>query len=68
MKKLGINIKIERIKKGVSQKEFASNIGKTANFLCLIENGKRTPSIRLLSKMAKELGITMSELFREVDM
>jgi putative transcriptional regulator len=67
MKQLGINIKIARIKKGVSQKEFASKIGKTANFLCLIENGKRTPSIRLLSKMAKELGITMSELFREVD-
>lgn len=64
LKQLGINIKILRIQSGIKQKELASKIGKTINWLCLIESGKREPSLKLLKQIADELGVTVSSLLK----
>ena len=39
--------------RGMSQREAAEKIGLSHSFICLLESGKRTPSLGVLSKIAK---------------
>lgn len=46
-----------------TQKELASAVGITQGYLSLLESGdKKNPSITLLQRIAKELGITVNDL------
>ena len=61
-------IKILRYKKGYSQKNFAKKTGITANYLYLIENGKRKPTVSYIKKAAEILEIPANLLlWEEVD-
>lgn len=57
------NLKAERVRKGIKQKEFAEKVGVTPQYLCLIEKGKVEPRRDLMIKIAKELDSTVQELF-----
>lgn len=58
------NIKKHRIEKGYSQAKFAELTNLSEDYISLIENGKRTPSIKRLCVMAEVLGVEPYELLR----
>jgi transcriptional regulator with XRE-family HTH domain len=64
--KLKNNIKTFRELKGMTQETLAKDVGITINYLSLLENGRREPSIKLLKKMSKYLSVPVSVLILEV--
>lgn len=65
--KLGAVIMMRRRNQLISQEDFARKAGITRSYMSSIENGKRVVSVSIIEKVAKTLGISMSELFRDVD-
>lgn len=65
--KLGAVIMMRRRNQLISQEDFARKAGITRSYMSSIENGKRVVSVSIIEKVAKTLGITMSELFSDVD-
>jgi len=62
MKTLGKKIRELREEKDLSLRELARKLGVTAAFLSDIELGRRYPSDKVLSDMAKELGTSLENL------
>lgn len=62
---LGINIERHRKAKKMTTVELASMAGVKPQFISQIENGKRTPSLKILQKIAGALNTTTSELLGE---
>jgi transcriptional regulator with XRE-family HTH domain len=62
MKTLGQKIRELREEKDLSLRELARKLGVTAAFLSDIELGRRYPSDKVLSDMAKELGTSLENL------
>jgi transcriptional regulator with XRE-family HTH domain len=60
---LGCAIKLIRTAKGVKQRDLAGELNVSANYLSLLESGKREPSISLLRSLAKELEVPMAMFF-----
>ncbi len=48
--------------RGMSQREAAEKIGISHSFICLLEAGKRTPSLGALTKIAKFYKAKVSDL------
>jgi transcriptional regulator with XRE-family HTH domain len=61
---LGRNIKLERISKGYSQGAFSKLIGTTQPYLSQIERGHKTPTVKLIEVISKELNVSVAELFK----
>jgi transcriptional regulator with XRE-family HTH domain len=56
-------IKALRQEKGLSQKALAEQVGVTDAYITMLENGKRkNPSLDILKKLAKALGVPVTEL------
>ena len=64
---LGQNIKKFRLTTGLSQEKFALKINMDRTYYSSVESGKRNISICNIKKIADGLGITLSELFQNVD-
>ncbi len=64
--KLGQRIKELRNSKGISQEKFALSIEMDRTYYASVENGKRNISINNIEKIAKGLGITLEELFKNI--
>lgn len=62
---IGKNIKILRASKEIRQKELAKTLGITQNYLSMIENGSKKPSLTLLEKLADILNVPLSMIFSE---
>ena len=60
--KFNENLKEARIKKGLSQKEVADNIGVAKSTYSLYESGNREPNVQTIKKIADFLGISADEL------
>ena len=60
---IGDNIKRIRVAKNLSQKEVVLAAGMDTAQYSRIENGKTDPSVSTLEKIAKALGVSLSELF-----
>ena len=54
-----------RKKKGWSVRALASKAKMSYAYVSNVENGKVNPSLSVLNRLAKALGITASELIRE---
>lgn len=52
-----------RLQARMTQRTLADRTGLTVNYLSLLENGMRTPSLETLYKIAKVLGRRVSTLF-----
>ncbi len=65
-KKVGNRIRGLRQQTGLSQEKFALKIGMDRTYFASVENGKRNISIINLEKIAKGLGVSLSELFKEI--
>lgn len=61
------NVKIERIKCGMTQQQLASKVGVTRQTIGLIEKGDYNPSLQLCIAIAKTLNRTLDDLFWEVE-
>jgi len=58
-KKFGQILKKLRTEKGISQEEFALNIGLHRTYISQLERGLKSPSLRTIAKICEELGITL---------
>jgi transcriptional regulator with XRE-family HTH domain len=61
-KSIGKKIQKLRKEKDISQVKMAEKIGVTPTYVGFIEQGQRNPSIATLDKIARVLGVKMSEL------
>ena len=61
-KKIGLKIKFERQKQGISQENLALEAGLAQNTIYKIESGKVSPTIDSLEKIANALGIDFATL------
>ena len=66
-KVLGKNIKIERIRKDMTQEQFAELIDISLSHASKIEQGLTSPTAIVLYKMAKVLKIPMETFFQNID-
>lgn len=61
--KVGMNIKIMRIKIDTTQEELAFHAKISRNMLSNIERGVQSPTVEILSQIAKALGVELYKLF-----
>lgn len=61
--KLGRNIRKYRKKLKISQENLAFEAKIERSYISALERGKRNPSIQVISKIAKALKVSTSELF-----
>ena len=64
-KQLGMRIKYLRTIKKWSQEDLALEAGINKNYLSDLERGSRNPTVKVVEKIAKAFGITISELLSE---
>jgi transcriptional regulator with XRE-family HTH domain len=64
---VGTTIKFLRIAAQLKQKDLADRLNVSTNYLSLIENDKREPSMSFLRSLASEMGIPLGLVFLEVD-
>ena len=65
-KQLGMRIKYLRSLKKWSQEDLALEANVNKNYLSDLERGERNPTIKILEKIAKAFGISLSELFKGI--
>lgn len=51
--------------KGVEQKSIAVKVGVSETMMSFLVNGLKDPSLTVLSRLARELGVPVSELIKE---
>ena len=62
---IGKNIKKRRTKLGLSQEDFAQKSGVKYTTLTKIESGViKTPSVLMMEKIAKALGVSIEDLLK----
>jgi len=64
---LGRNIKAERIRKDITQEQFAEFVDISLSHISKIEQGITSPTAILLYKMSQILKIPMEEFFKDID-
>ena len=62
LKKFGKNVKIERIKKDLTQEQLAEIMNVSQNYIANIERGKANPSLETMQKIAAYTGATVAEM------
>lgn len=62
---IGINIKLARKRKGLSQSEFADAIGKSVRTVQKYESGDINMPLEVLNKITNELDVSLEDLLSE---
>ena len=60
--RLGRNLRRLREAKGLSQEQFADEAGIHRTYVSDLERGSRNPTIRVVDRVAKALGVTASDI------
>jgi len=60
---IGKRIRELRLEKGMTQEILSERAGITANFLCLIEGGRKKASVATIGKLADAMNIPLKEFF-----
>ena len=63
LKKLGLNIRFLRKSKGISQERLAEMIGKSRNYIGMIERAEVNTPVDTLFDVTKALKVRVKELF-----
>jgi transcriptional regulator with XRE-family HTH domain len=58
-------IREKRRRKGWTQADLAEKTGVSANYIALVERGRKVPSLRLLLRIADALGVSVSFLIEK---
>jgi transcriptional regulator with XRE-family HTH domain len=64
---LGRRIRELRTEQGYSQEAFADKCGVHRTFMGTVERGESNLSFHNIARVAKTLGVTLSELFENID-
>jgi len=64
---LAKNIKIRRKILGLTQEALAEKVGTVSTYIAMIESEKRTPSFKMIERLAEVLKIEAPELFSMKD-
>ncbi len=62
--KFGNKVREERLKRNLSQEEFAVKIGVHRTYIGMIERAEKNITLINIEKIANSLGITLSDLFK----
>lgn len=65
LKNIGISIKSERLRRGISQEELAEKCDISRNSVSLIETGKINPTIIRIIDIANVLGVSIDSLVKD---
>jgi transcriptional regulator with XRE-family HTH domain len=65
--KLGLRVRALRTLHGLTQEALAERVGFQASYFSQIESGARRATLDTLAAIAAALGVTLSELFLDVD-
>ena len=65
LSQLGVRIREERVKRGISLRELARQVGVSASMISQIETTKARPSVSTLYAITSALGMSIEEVFRE---
>ncbi len=63
-KQFGRRLHVLRRSRDITQEHLAENIGRSVNFISLIENGQAAPSLKTIESIAKALRVEVAELFQ----
>lgn len=63
--RVGANIRDARESLGLSKRELAAVIGADRASLSLIERGRGNPTISMIERIARGLGVPVTDLFEE---
>lgn len=66
LKILGLNIKFERMKKGLSQEELAELVDISRTAVSFIETGRQNPTVLKIIDIAKALDVDINDLTKSV--
>ncbi len=64
---LGKAIRMRRLEIELSQEQLAERCVMDQTYLSQIERSRRQPSVKVLRKIAAELGLALSDLFRDAE-
>lgn len=67
LKSFGVTVRKMRLLNGISQETFADLCDLHRTYVSDIELGKRNVSLENIDRIADALGISISELFKEVE-
>jgi len=62
-KKLGLNVRYWRKKRGLSQEEFAGRAQLHPTYVSGIETGYRNPTVKIIGRIAEALQVNPADLF-----
>lgn len=65
-KKFGKRLRTLREERGWSQEEFADRAGLHRTYVSAVERGVRNPTLSVLERLAKALGVPLSRLVESV--
>lgn len=65
LKVFGFNLKVERMKRGLTQAQLAELLGVHEKHICKIETGRQNVTLKTLDKIACVLHIKNSSLLEE---
>lgn len=65
LKNIGKTIKVMRELSGLRQGQLAKRVAVSSNYISLVENQRREPSLKFLKKVADELNLPISVFFWE---
>lgn len=65
-KSFGLRVQQLRKEKGLSQEKFALSIAMDRTYFASVEAGKRNIAIKNIQKIADGLGVSLSELFKNL--
>ncbi|MCE5286072.1 MAG: helix-turn-helix domain-containing protein [Pelosinus sp.] len=65
--KFGQVLRKLRTAKGLSQEEFALNIGLHRTYISQLERGLKSPSLRTIDKICKEIGISLVQFMEHLE-
>ena len=62
-KKVGMNIRVARIKRGISQEGLADMAGLARSTMGIVKRGEQSPSLQTITKVANALDMDLYKLF-----
>ncbi len=67
LKKFGKNVKIERIKKDLTQEQCAEILGVSINYFACVENGRQNMSLGKILELSNTLNFKLEKLLDFLD-
>ena len=62
LKKIGLNFRVERIKKSLSQERFAELANVHTNYIGKVERGEQNLTVKKLVELADSLDVSVEEI------